>query len=153
MVEIYNLLAINALKSLDEEAAEKYLENALNLGMKEGYAQSFADELAPMVSLLELYIGRQKKETRLTAYAGKLLIQTRSNAMLFPVASNAIENLLTPAEKKVLQLLLKTCTNQEIADTLNITTRTVKAHTSNIYKKLGVKNRIECMQKAKEISI
>jgi len=148
MVEIYNLLAINALKNQEEESAVEHLEKALIIGMKESYARSFIDELSPMVSLLNLYIGKHKKGGRLTTYASKLLSQTKDNIMLFPAASNAIENILTSAEKRVLQLLLKAYTNQEIADTLNITIRTVKAHTGNIYKKLGVKNRIECMQKA-----
>jgi len=102
---------------------------------------------------LEMYISKHKKSSRLTTYAGKLLSQTKNSIMMFPARPIAVENLLTSAEKRVLQLLLKAYPNQEIADTLNITTRTVKAHTGNIYKKLGVKNRIECMQKVKGKSI
>jgi len=153
MVEIYNLLAINAVKNLDEESAEKHLEKALMIGMNEGYVRSFVDELAPMVSLLEIFIGKHKKGGRLTTYASKLLSQTKNSIILFPARSSMIKELLTSAEKGILQLILKAYSNQEIADELSISIRTVKAHSGNIYKKLGVKTRIQCIQKVKEKSI
>ncbi|HWP97543.1 MAG TPA: LuxR C-terminal-related transcriptional regulator [Syntrophomonadaceae bacterium] len=150
-VEISNLLAITAVKNLDEEIAEKNLEKSLSIGIKEGYVRSFVDELAPMASLLEMYIRKRKNRGRLAAYARKLLSQTKNSVKhsIFPAGANIIEDLLTPVEKKVLHLIIDTYTNQEIADELGITLRTVKAHTGNIYKKLGVKSRIQCIKKVR----
>ncbi len=54
---------------------------------------------------------------------------------------------LTSREKEIATLLLEGFSYQEIADKLNITLRTVKAHASNIYKKYNVKNRVQFMTK------
>lgn len=150
LVEITNLLAITALKNLDEEAAGKHLEKALAIGKKEGYVRSFVDELAPMVTLLEMYLKKHKQQTGLGIYARELLSQTKDSVRhsIFPANSIAIETLLTPLEKKVLHLIINAYTNKDIADTLGITLRTVKAHTGSIYKKLNIKTRTQCIKKA-----
>lgn len=49
---------------------------------------------------------------------------------------------LTPRELEVLPLLRAGKSNAEIGFALGITERTVRAHTSAIYEKFGVKNRI-----------
>lgn len=50
---------------------------------------------------------------------------------------------LTMREKEILGLLLKGKGNKDISAMMCISTETVKSHLQNIYKKLGVKNRIE----------
>ncbi len=52
---------------------------------------------------------------------------------------------LTPRELEVLCLLAGAATNREIADTLDISPRTVETHLANIYSKLGVRGRTEAM--------
>lgn len=49
---------------------------------------------------------------------------------------------LSTREKEIANLIGQGLTNQEIAQLCGITPRTVKAHTSAIYSKLGVKDRI-----------
>ncbi len=49
---------------------------------------------------------------------------------------------LSPREKEIADLVYQGLTNRQISDSLNITLRTVKAHTASIYEKLGVKDRI-----------
>lgn len=51
-------------------------------------------------------------------------------------------------EKKVLELVVKGKTNQEIANELYISVHTVKAHIQHILKKLSVKSRIQAAVKA-----
>ncbi|MDN3593949.1 response regulator transcription factor [Zunongwangia endophytica] len=51
--------------------------------------------------------------------------------------------LLSSQEKKIKNLILDGKTNKEIAEALFISLSTVKTHISNIYSKLGVKNRKE----------
>ncbi len=153
LVEINNLLAITAIKNLNEDSAVKHLEKALSTGMEEGYLNSFVDELAPMISLLELYIGKHSKEDRLedglAAYAAKILGHTKDRLSHFAFAADpdTVGSLLTSTEKKVLRLLKNAYTNKEIAAELGITLRTAKAHTGSIYKKLGVKTRMQCLKK------
>ena len=49
---------------------------------------------------------------------------------------------LSSREKEISQLIYQGLTNSEISHAANITLRTVKAHTTAIYNKLGVKDRI-----------
>ncbi|WP_333859956.1 LuxR C-terminal-related transcriptional regulator [Clostridium sp.] len=151
IVEIRNLLAITAIKDLNEEIAENHLENALSIGLKEGYVRSFVDEFVPMISLLEMYLRKNKRRNKLTVYAKDRLNQTKESVKHFviPTNSDTIENLLTATENKVLHLIINAYANKEIAEKLGITLRTVKAHTGNIYAKLGVKNRMQCIKKTK----
>ncbi len=50
---------------------------------------------------------------------------------------------LTGREKEILQLLLKGKSNKEISDLVYVSRETVKTHLQNIYRKLGVKSRLE----------
>ncbi len=56
---------------------------------------------------------------------------------------------ITDREKDVLFLIAEGLSNNEIAEKLFISLSTVKTHTSNIFYKLDVKNRIEAVKKAK----
>jgi ATP/maltotriose-dependent transcriptional regulator MalT len=51
---------------------------------------------------------------------------------------------------EVLQLIAAGNSNQDIADKLVITMRTVKKHTGNIYGKLNVGSRIQAVARARE---
>jgi DNA-binding NarL/FixJ family response regulator len=48
---------------------------------------------------------------------------------------------LTPREVEILRLVAKGATNQQIADVLHISVRTVNTHMTNILNKIGVDNR------------
>jgi two-component system nitrate/nitrite response regulator NarL len=50
---------------------------------------------------------------------------------------------LTPRELQIVGLILAAAGNKKIADTLNISEKTVKHHLTNIFEKLGVSNRLE----------
>jgi DNA-binding CsgD family transcriptional regulator len=61
--------------------------------------------------------------------------------------------LLTPKEREVLVLVLRRCSNAEIAETLYLSLPTVKTHLRNILRKLGAKNHRELFQtRAREAS-
>ncbi len=55
---------------------------------------------------------------------------------------------LTPREKEVLGLIARGLTNQQIADDLVISVRTVETHRAHIMDKLGFKNRAELVKYA-----
>jgi DNA-binding NarL/FixJ family response regulator len=48
-------------------------------------------------------------------------------------------NLLTLSETKILKLIAQEISNQEIADSLSVSIRTIEKHRSNIIEKLGLK--------------
>jgi DNA-binding CsgD family transcriptional regulator len=51
--------------------------------------------------------------------------------------------MLSPREREVLHLLVAGNTDREIADALFISRRTVTSHTTSIFAKLGVTNRVQ----------
>lgn len=46
--------------------------------------------------------------------------------------------ILSKRERQVADLLVDCCSNQEIAERLNISVRTVKAHLDSMFKKYGI---------------
>lgn len=65
--------------------------------------------------------------------------------MNLQINSKTVESklaILSEREKEVAHLVLEKLTYNDIADKLDITSRTVKAHTKNIYEKFNVPNRL-----------
>ena len=60
---------------------------------------------------------------------------------------------LTMMETIVLQAICQGLSNAEIGEQQNLKITTVKSHIYNIYKKLGVKNRMQAALKGKELGI
>ncbi|MBR6516712.1 MAG: helix-turn-helix transcriptional regulator [Bacilli bacterium] len=54
-------------------------------------------------------------------------------------------NFLTPREKEIFELLVKQYDTETIADVLNISSKTVRNHISNVIQKLGVKGRSQAI--------
>jgi DNA-binding NarL/FixJ family response regulator len=67
-----------------------------------------------------------------------------------PIGIRADELQLTQREAQVLRLVAEGLPNAEIARTLWVTPQTVKFHLSNIYRKLGVHNRIDARRWAQQ---
>lgn len=65
----------------------------------------------------------------------------------------SINNTITDREKEVVTLMYKGLNYNEIADKLTISPSTVRKHTENIYKKLGVHNKVEAIHKCVEKKI
>jgi DNA-binding NarL/FixJ family response regulator len=63
-------------------------------------------------------------------------------------AQSAPPDVLSERELEVLKLMAKGDANKEIAAQLNITDSTVKTHISNIFQKLGAKDRTEAVMNA-----
>lgn len=60
---------------------------------------------------------------------------------------------LTTREREILVLLVDGLPNQEISSRLSISTATVKYHLTNIFTKLGAKNRVEAVTAALEYNL
>jgi len=71
-----------------------------------------------------------------------LLVKNAKKHQLSKEAESLIEHRLTHKEKEVLYLVLEGLTNEAIANKLDITQRTVKAHISSIFTKLHVNDRL-----------
>ena len=60
---------------------------------------------------------------------------------------------LTDRERAVLSLMASGATNPEIAEELHLSKHTVKEHTSSVYRKLGVRNRTEAVQRGQRLGL
>ena len=60
---------------------------------------------------------------------------------------------LSERERAVLELMASGSTNPEIASELHLSRHTIKEHTSSLYRKLGVRNRTEAVQRAQRIGL
>lgn len=60
---------------------------------------------------------------------------------------------LSERERAVLELMASGSTNPEIASELHLSRHTIKEHTSSLYRKLGVRNRTEAVQRAQRIGM
>jgi len=60
---------------------------------------------------------------------------------------------LTARELEVLRLIAEGLSNPAIAKKLTISVGTVKAHTANIYSKLGTNNRVQALSRARELHV
>lgn len=61
----------------------------------------------------------------------------------FTKPSSAKLDMLSPREMQVLKLISKSMTNEEIADKLFLSPRTIKTHLRNIFAKAEIRNRTE----------
>ncbi len=93
------------------------------------------------------------------AYANELFIdETLSELMLANVrkkkkAQEDAVTILTRREKEVLDLIIKENKNQDIADKLHISIRTVECHRLSLLQKLKVKNTVGLVKKAVELRL
>ncbi|MGE5605254.1 MAG: LuxR C-terminal-related transcriptional regulator [Bacteroidota bacterium] len=163
-VEVLNLLALLDYQNNQLPGALKYIEKSLAIGMAEGYVRSYLDEFTPMARLLRYYTTSRRKWTDqhtaklLTDYAKDLLRQMyesfpESMESSIEAAPAGMIERLTEQERKVLELLVQANTNNEIGVKLGIGLRTVKTYTTNIYGKLGVKNRAQCVKLVHEAKL
>ena len=158
-----NVLALQAwayqLQARETEALA-VLERALALARPGGFIRTFAD-VPPLVNLLQELRkrskARQQVDPPLDSSLQRLLAamsqpQTRAVSMEELMKHEGLEP-LTEREQHILRLLEKDLTNKQIARELVLTPGTVKVHTSNIYRKLGVDNRRAAVTLAKALGL
>ncbi|MFT6153043.1 MAG: LuxR family transcriptional regulator of csgAB operon [Bermanella sp.] len=83
-------------------------------------------------------------------FSRKLLSHFMSNNRKTPVKIPPAVYSLTKREKQILKLSASGAKNSEIADSLNVSTHTVKTHLYNLFKKIDVGNRIQAINWAKD---
>jgi LuxR family maltose regulon positive regulatory protein len=148
VIEILALQALIYQGIKDQEQALIVLKKALVLARPESYVRTFLDEGEPMVRLLHLARSRQIE----TEYVTDLLSAVKEDTGKTPSPQMQNEP-LTAREVEVLKLIEAGYSNQELAEKLIISITTVKRHISNIYTKLGVKNRTQAVAIGKELKL
>jgi LuxR family maltose regulon positive regulatory protein len=154
-----------------QEALDVLLD-LLALAEPEGHVRVFLDAGEPMEQALRAFLAtdhRQGIASALVSYVQELLDAFASQqqataepatpvATLLPSGrpSHGVPSLpepLTAREQEVLRLLAQGATNQEIADHLVVSLRTVKKHVGNLLLKLEAQNRTHAVARARELSL
>jgi LuxR family maltose regulon positive regulatory protein len=155
LIEILSLQALAFRAGVDTAGAMTALERALTLAEPGGFIRIFVDEGPPMARLLYEALSRgiapDYVRRLLAAFPNVELEQPESTK---PQVSEAeLIEPLSERELEVLQLIAEGLTNPEIASRLFVSLNTVKAHTRNIYGKLGVHNRTEAVTKSRALGV
>jgi LuxR family maltose regulon positive regulatory protein len=165
-----NVLALQAvhLDTLGEKsAALDKLTKALNLAEPSGFIRIFVDLGPQMFGLLKQLL----RQNVALDYIRQILAAFRDDERAvvpeaadqptasppkprrpFPPSQSPVEP-LTNRELDVLDLLEQRLSNNEIADNLFISPKTVKKHLENIYGKLNVNSRRQAVEKATALGI
>ena len=160
LMEVYLLRALALQKQssgIISVDAVSNLESALDLAEAPGFVMLFLEEGPALVPLLNAVADHRNSPGRIKQYARKLL-EAFGEIGKPAVPQSSLESVdlveqLTPREMEVLELLADGDSNQDIAEKLFITVRTVKKHTSNIYGKLNVNSRIQAVAQARELGL
>ncbi len=146
----FQVLAALAFYAQDDLArALAALERALALAEPGGYVRLFLDEGQPMARLLY----RAAERGIAPAYTGRLLAAFPTTEPLPAPSQAQLVEPLSERELDVLRLIAEGLSNQEIAQRLFISLRTVKWHSGNIYGKLGVQSRTQAVAKARSMGL
>ncbi len=156
------LLALLLRAQGDASAAIEALGRALALGEPEGYARIFADEGAPMATLLHEAAARGIAP----AYVEKLLATfpetmndergTMKKESAVHRSSFIVQPLVEPLsarELEVLRMVAAGDDNAQISRALVVAVSTVKSHVNHIFGKLGARNRVDAVRRARELGL
>ena len=148
-----NILSALAWQAADDlPQAQAALKDALALAEPGGYIRIFLDEGRTIAKLLQSVKTGNKM---LTQYISRILNALGEEHSITPAVA-APQTLIEPLserELQILQLISEGLSNREIAQELILSLPTIKWHTSNIYGKLGVKNRTTAVAKARSLNI
>ncbi|PTY06295.1 DNA-binding response regulator [Opitutaceae bacterium EW11] len=112
---------------------DTFIYEAITAGAQ-GYLMKEIDPAGLVDAIQRVAAGQSVISPDLTA---RMLAIVRSNSQ----QANSIFTLLSPQEKKVLELVVQGRTNKEIGEKLNLSENTVKNYLGNVFEKLHVRRR------------
>ena len=134
----------NPVIAMTLDPSAEQLREALSAGAK-GYIEAMASS-----AILQ--------QAGQTVTNGAMWLPAPLVAGLVAIVSRALEkqqterpdlSMLTEREREVTMEVIKGALNKQVADKLNITERTVKAHLASVFAKLGVRDRMQLMLKVR----
>jgi len=129
---------------LTMHAERAYIDRAMQAGVC-GYVLKDEDMWETCTAIRHAAQGNHYLSTAVTKRLPDL--KDKSTAELNPI------NLLTAREREVFQMVAEGKTNQEAADLLGISTRTVEVHRAHVNKKLNLKTHVDFVRFAMKYGI
>lgn len=148
-IETQILLALAYASCGENRLATQRLRQALSLAHDAGLVSLFLFEGKPLVLLLR-QIAPTLHEPGLHAYAQTILRAFTQPGE--PSVASLIEP-LSSQEQRILRLIAAGRSNPEIAQELIISINTVKDHVKHLYYKLGVRNRVQACEVARQLKL
>lgn len=158
------ILYAKILQNTNQELkALRNLENAIDIAAKENHIRVFIDEFKNVETLLPKLIERrtsnaQSRTKSTDRFIANLCKETGLEATINKAKSGLESDVerrcekLTKREREILKQLGVGLSSQKLADSMYISLPTLKWHLSNIYGKLGVKNKIQAIKIAGDFS-
>ncbi len=128
------LLATSTLT--DERVSNALLQGVSGFVPKHCDRREYAEAMRA-VQRGEIWLGREKLAHALTSLIDAVNLSAR------PRAPAGASEKLSPREEEIVGLISRGCTNKEIAKALGLSDKTVKAHLSHVFAKLGVTRRAQ----------
>jgi LuxR family maltose regulon positive regulatory protein len=146
------LLLVAALDAAgDPAAADRTFEAALRLGQQSGMARAFMEIGAePVRRRVAARVIAFRKDRNIDLKQAKLL---RSLSHWEGVTKSTTLTRLTPREGEVLAAVEKGEADKRIGRRLGVTEHAVRYHLKNIYRKLGVHDRLGAVARAREAGL
>ncbi|NMG46350.1 DNA-binding response regulator [Aromatoleum toluvorans] len=88
----------------------------------------------------EIWLGRERLALALASLIDTINLPAQSREI------TTVAEKLSPREEEIVRLISRGCTNKEVAKALGMSDKTVKAHLSHIFAKLGVNRRAQLTQ-------
>jgi LuxR family maltose regulon positive regulatory protein len=156
VIQLLVLQAMAWAESGETRQAQAALAEALELGQDEGFTNIYSDGDAKLLGLLTGISAngnlRDPLRRLLALFGGGMQEEKRGSTLAAGGNSTLVEP-LSERELEVMSLIAMGLSNREIAGKLYLSPNTLKAHTQNIYSKLDVHNRVEAVNKARELGV
>ena len=155
---IIEILVLQALAFEEQDNishALASLKRALTLAEPAGYFRIFVDEGPPMARLLYEVLSQEISPGYVRQLLGAFSLEGPEKVDTSKTQSHEFELIepLSERELEILQLIADGLTNQKIGTKLYLSLNTVKAHTRNIYGKLGVNSRTQAVARARALGL
>ena len=141
MIYLNLVAAMNAMNLMQTELAKKYFMQAWEIARPDGLIEGIGEHHGLLQGLIETCLKKDYPEDyeRIIAITYKFSFGWRR--IHNPDTNEYVADNLTTTEFTIAMLASRGWTNQEIADYMQITPRTVKQHMTCIFNKMSISNR------------